>query len=367
MNRIFKTVWNAVRRCLVVVNEATKSTAQARQSGCIVKKIVPALFGAVIASSASAGSDYAVLYQGTYSKDYEITHDTIHIADGGGAVKVNNGVTLKINLRSGGGQWGLIFSEGDSFLNHGNIIINGTASWYGHGGIVMDWYGNNYITNYADGALSILQDVIKLSVQTVTNEGTVNNNGIWNNTSSGGSKTTNSGVFNNTGTINSSQTWAGSGQINNTGGTVNISGGTFTSDTLVGGQVNLTGGDATVNQLHDTTRYTMTGGSLTTAFNQIVESAGSMSQQALNYITGTTANIAQSVQTLLSDYFQKYEKGYFRENLGEIVSFEGGKLVVNGSNLTTTQRDDLTKIFKETFFIRFPKAFPQLSALWLWA
>ena len=25
MNKIYKTVWNAVRRCLVVVNEATKS------------------------------------------------------------------------------------------------------------------------------------------------------------------------------------------------------------------------------------------------------------------------------------------------------------------------------------------------------
>lgn len=316
---------------------------------------------------AFAGSDYTVLYQGTYSKDYEITHNTIHIADGGGAVRVNNGVTLKINLRPGGGQWGLIFSEGDSFQNHGNIIIDGTASWYGHGGIVMDWLGNNFITNYSDGTLSILQDVIKLSVQTVTNEGTVNNNGIWNNTSSNGSKTTNTGIFNNTGTINSSQTWAGSGQINNDGGIVNISGGTFSTDTLVGGQVNLTGGNATVNEIDDTTRYTMTGGSLTTAFNQIVASAGSMGQQVLNYITGTTTDVPQSVQTLLSDYFQKYVPGYLRENLSQIISFQGGKLVVNGSNLTTTQRDDLTTAFKETFFIRFAKAFPKLSAPWLWA
>ena len=312
---------------------------------------------------ALAGHDYAVLYQGTYSKDYEITYTTIHIADGGGPVKVNNGVTLKINLRPGSEQWGFIFSEGDSIQNHGNVIFDGNATWYGHGGIFMDWgNGNNYIYNYSDGTISIIQDILTTTVQTVTNEGTINHNGIWNNTHSRGSKTINSGIFNNTGTINSSKSWTGNGQINNTGGIVNISGGTFSTDTLVGGQVNLTGGNATVNEIDDTTRYTMTGGSLTTAFNQIVASAGSMSQQVLNYITGTTTDVPQSVQTLLSDYFQKYVPGYLRENLSQIISFQGGKLVVNGSNLTTTQRDDLTKIFKETFAAtKYQEIIPSIS------
>ena len=363
MNRIFKTVWNAVRRCLVVVNEATKSTAQARQRGRIIKKIVPTLVGSSLATSALAGHDYAILYQGTYSKDYEITYTTIHIADGGGPVKVNNGVTLKINLRPGSEQWGFIFSEGDSIQNHGTVIFDGNATWYGHGGIYMDWgNGNNYIYNYSDGTISIIQDILTTTVQTVTNEGTINNNGIWNNNVSRGSKTTNSGIFNNSGTINSSQTWAGSGQINNTGGTVNISGGTFTTNTLVGGQVNLSGGNVTVNQIHDTTHYTLTGGNLTTAFNQIVANAGSMGQQALNYIPGTIANVVQSVQTLWSDYFQKYEQGSLRQNLGQIASFKGGKLVVTGSNLTTTQRDDLTKIFKETFAAtKYQEIIPSIS------
>ena len=39
MNRIFKTVWNAVRRCLVVVNETTKNTAQARLGGSLVSMV----------------------------------------------------------------------------------------------------------------------------------------------------------------------------------------------------------------------------------------------------------------------------------------------------------------------------------------
>ena len=33
MNKIYKTVWNAVRRCLVVVNEATKGHSQATGGG----------------------------------------------------------------------------------------------------------------------------------------------------------------------------------------------------------------------------------------------------------------------------------------------------------------------------------------------
>ena len=36
MNKIFKTVWNTVRQCLVVVNEATNSASQ--RSGCSIKK-----------------------------------------------------------------------------------------------------------------------------------------------------------------------------------------------------------------------------------------------------------------------------------------------------------------------------------------
>ena len=311
--------------------------------------VLLSLLGVTVHNLALAGHDYAILYQGTYSKDYEITYTTINIADGGGPVKVNHGVTLKINLRPGSEQHGLIFAEGDSIQNHGIVIINGTAPWYASGGIAMGWNGNNFITNYSDGVFNIVQDVLTTNVQTVTNEGIFNHNGTWNNTDSRGSKTTNTGIFNNTGTINSSQTWAGNGQINNTGGTVNISGGTFTTNTLVGGQVNLSGGNATVNILDDSTRYAMNGGNLTTGLNQVFTSAGSMGQQALNYITGTVAEVPQAMQTLLSDYFQKYVKGTLRENLGQIISVQGGKLHIDGTGLTITQRDDLAKLFKETF------------------
>lgn len=58
MNRIFKTVWNAVRRCLVVVNEATKSTAQSRQRGSSIIKTIPLVLGAIIPGLVQAADWY---------------------------------------------------------------------------------------------------------------------------------------------------------------------------------------------------------------------------------------------------------------------------------------------------------------------
>ena len=58
MNRIFKTVWNAVRRCLVVVNETTKSTAQSRRRGSVITKTIPLVFGSIIPSLVQAADWY---------------------------------------------------------------------------------------------------------------------------------------------------------------------------------------------------------------------------------------------------------------------------------------------------------------------
>ena len=71
----------------------------------------------------------------------------------------------------------------------------------------------------------------------------------------------------------------------------------------------------------------------------------------------------EDIRTTMTEFFKKYVPGFVKENLGQYVSITGGKVVVNGTGLTETQRDDLTTAFKETFFIRFPRAFPKLSAL----
>lgn len=43
------------------------------------------------------------------------------------------------------------------------------------------------------------------------------------------------------------------------------------------------------------------------------------------------------------------DAGKVKEDITDNVTFTGGKVVVTGVNLTTTQRDDLVKAFKETF------------------
>ena len=363
MNRIFKTVWSAVRRCLVVVNEATKNTTQARLKGSITKCVGIALFSNLLTMPVKA----EIVLPTWIDSELNYTYPDFCWDDNWSySTTITENGKLTINFSgSGGGLW---WQEADDVHVYGQVIINGTSSYTGSGHVVMDWnHGNNQLHIYDGGSFSVTHSKIQTKVQNIINEGTFNNAGIYQNNNGRGSKTTNNGIFVNTGTINSSKTWSGTGQINNEGGTVNISGGVFTSDTLVGGLVKLSGGNATVNNLHDSTRYTITGGTLTTGINQVFASTGSMGQQALNYITGTVAEVPQAMQTLLSDYFQKYVKGTLRENLAQIISFQGGELHVDGTGLTETQRDDLSKIFKETFFIRFANAFSKLSALWLWA
>ena len=176
----------------------------------------------------------------------------------------------------------------------------------------------------------------------------------------------NSGQFNNTGTVS----FKGNSSVNQViqgNGTVNIIGGTFRTDHFADGSIFIKGGSTTLNRLDSGAQHNLSGGELHTSISEIFENTGSMGQQALNYITGTSTEVPQTVKTLLSDFFKKYIPGFVKENLDQYASFNGGKIVLSNANLTTTQRDDLTTAFKETFFIRFPKAFPQLSAPWLWA
>lgn len=348
MNRIFKTVWNAVRRCLVVVNEAAKATSQAIKVGSIVKAT-----SAILLSSIVAHPTYAEIILPTYVDDVkEYTYyDYCWVDDWVYSTTITETGKLVVNLTgpAGGGIW---WQESDDTHIYGQFIVNGTDTLTGTAWIYMDWvYGENVIHVYDNGLFSLTHPMIETLVQNIINDagGTISNAGTWSNTNTLGSKTTNNGLFINTGTINTNQTWAGNGQINNTGGTINITGGTFTTNTIVGGRVNLSAGNATINAFDDSTRLSMTGGTLTTGLNQIFGSVGTTGQQALNYIIGTTTSVPQSVKTLLSDYFKKYVPGYLRQNLSQIASFQNGKLIVDGSGLTITQRDDLTELFKQTF------------------
>lgn len=81
-----------------------------------------------------------------------------------------------------------------------------------------------------------------------------------------------------------------------------------------------------------------------------------------------SSQVPDEINTITTEYFMRFLPGEVREELKGHLSVSGNGVVkVTGVNLTTTERDALVSAFKETFFIRFPKAFPQLSVLWLWA
>ena len=302
----------------------------------------------LLATTAMAGHDYIIVWDTQIDDLKEYTYTTIHFFKYGGRLTVGSTGELRFHLTTGSEDWGICLNEGDQIWNYGTIVVSAVDNYTGPSGISVAWDGANEIRNFAGGTFSVTNKDLKTSGRFILNEGTWNNAGIINMTDSAGSHFTNSGVLNNTGTINTSQTWDGYGTINNSG-TVNINGGTFTSGVISGGTVNLSAGNATINQIKSNSRYKVTGGQLTTGINQIIADVGTQGQQELNYIQGTGSSSPQQVQTLLSDLFQKYIPGDVRKDLN--ASFTGGKIILTGANLTTTQRDDLTKAFKETFGI----------------
>lgn len=85
------------------------------------------------------------------------------------------------------------------------------------------------------------------------------------------------------------------------------------------------------------------------AFN-IFDSLGTTGQQALHYV-GLDSADPQEIKTSLTDFFQKYLPGTLAKSLVGHASFTAGKVIVSGVTLTQTQHDDLTKAFKDKFFL----------------
>ncbi|WP_290432780.1 autotransporter outer membrane beta-barrel domain-containing protein [uncultured Parasutterella sp.] len=80
----------------------------------------------------------------------------------------------------------------------------------------------------------------------------------------------------------------------------------------------------------------------------VFDSVGGSGPQELNYVSlGSTT--PQAVRTSLTEFFKKYVVGTLADSLVQHATLSGGKVVIRGVNLTETQRDDLTKAFKEQF------------------
>ena len=175
MNRIFKTVWNAVRQCLVVVNEATKSTAQARLKGSFIALTV----GTLIPIFAQA-ADWYPWYTGsvrqwmtvstansTYDNFYWTTGSgTNNFILGGPAYSNITNATMNIlgdfNMTFGSAYF-LLAEANDKTYSKGTLNIKGDAyiqngaSLYGAGSVdkgqnptteaVLNIQGTAYVNN----------------------------------------------------------------------------------------------------------------------------------------------------------------------------------------------------------------------------
>lgn len=273
-----------------------------------------------------------------------------------------------------------------SIKNTGRIFSNTTVSIQDNGSIQNSgtWLNEN-IVNHNSGSIT--------GSGVVQTQGTYNlNGGTFQN------KLTGDGIFNyNGGNFNASQVsgnvtvniasglnastgnFAG-GKINNRG-TLAVDGGWFNSlnnwgtanfsrdasfkNTVNYGNLNswgtVTFNDNLINsgnfnshsgrwQFANGGHLSMSAGTITTANHQnIFDSLGSSTQQALNYVS-LNSSLPQEVKVSLNNFFKKYLPGTVSQTLAQHASFTGGKVVITGVNLTTTQRDDLVKAFKAQFF-----------------
>ena len=206
---------------------------------------------------------------------------------------------------------GTLNKSNGSLTNQATLAItnfnqsNGTAA---NSGNLTIGNANLYGTLANTGTLSLTGNVT--SRGNLTSTGTLNNRGSW----------------------TESSHYAISGSLNNSG-TVNFKNGfEFGSN----GRLNSSGTLQTNNAAN------------------IFDSLGRQGQTALSTVS-LQAALPEEVKTSLTDLFRHYVPGTVAQSLIDHASFTGGRVIVTGVNLTTTQRDDLVQAFKAKFFL--PDAF----------
>ena len=143
---------------------------------------------------------------------------------------------------------------------------------------------------------------------------------------------TSTGTLNNRGSWTETAHYAISGSLNNSGA-VNFQNG---FEFAANGRLNSSGTLQTNNAAN------------------IFDSLGRQGQTALSTVN-LQAALPEEVKTSLTDLFRHYVPGTVAQSLIEHATFTGGRVIVTGVNLTTTQRDDLVQAFKAKFFL--PDAF----------
>ena len=216
----------------------------------------------------------------------------------------NNG---SLSVTGGSYSFSTLTKENGTLTNAGTLSVsnfsqsNGTASNSGNLTIAnANLYGS--LTN--TGTLSLTGTVT--SRGNLTSSGTLNNRGNWTETAH----------------------YAISGSLNNSGA-LNFQNG---FEFAVNGRLNSSGTLQTNNAAN------------------VFDSLGSQGQTALSTVS-LHAALQEEVKTSLTDLFRHYVPGTVAQSLIDHATFTGGRVIVTGVNLTTTQRDDLLQAFKAKFFL----------------
>ena len=226
----------------------------------------------------------------------------------GGSLSGPASLRQKANeFRINGGNFTLnvLNKENGSFVNAGTFSVsnfnqsNGTASNSGNLTIGSADLGGSLANT---GTLSLTGNVTTRG--NLTSTGTLNNRGNWTETAH----------------------YAISGSLNNSGA-LNFQNG---FEFAVNGRLNSSGTLQTNNAAN------------------VFDSLGSQGQTALSTVS-LHAALPEEVKTSLTDLFRHYVPGSVAQSLIDHATFTGGRVVVTGVNLTTTQRDDLLQAFKAKF------------------
>ena len=150
------------------------------------------------------------------------------------------------------------------------------------------------------------------------------------------------------GTVLSQTNWLQNSTINLQGGTLDTS--KFGSEKKLGlGNTYLvSGGVLKTETFEGNSHITLTGGELQTTADGAFTGLAPV-KVSINTI-GLGNQIPEAMKSTLTELFTKYVPGSLASEFVNAVTLQGGKLIVQANNLTETQRDDLTKAFKDRFF-----------------
>ena len=274
---------------------------------------------------------------GTYRQSGNVqTYVSDNIALLGGTL--NNQDALNIGGKSGN------FSAGNSLTLAGGILTNRNLLTQVGGSVNVTAGSYDFGTlNKSNGVLSNAATLVITNFN--QSNGTVSNSG---NLTIGHANLY--GFLSNTGTLSLTGNVTTRGNLTSTGTLNNRGNWTETAHYAISGSFNNSGAVNFQNgfEFASNGRLNSSGTLQTNNAANIFDSLGSQGQTALSTVN-LQAALPEEVKTSLTDLFRHYVPGTVAQSLIDHASFTGGKVIVTGVNLTTTQRDDLVQAFKAKF------------------